>query len=156
MRFVDLEHEPDLPHWDEGDHVLLGQGLELDLDDGSTWSVTWEQDGTNSGLGIYPEPLIPNHLVTGRSWAATRYWSQHGPGEIASIELGWFQAPPHDDAGAEPPHLCLAEMVLVGTNGVAVIVLDDRFDVLVCWSRAEALRAGNLGDYDKRYQDLIR
>ena len=62
VRYADLDREHEVPYWHEGDRDVVGHGLELDLDDGSTWSVIWEQQGDSAGLGIRAEPLMPDHL----------------------------------------------------------------------------------------------
>jgi hypothetical protein len=156
VRFIDLEYESDRPYWHVGDHVLLDHGLELDLDDGSTWSLIWEQAGTSEGLGIYPEPLLPNHLMAGRTFETTRYWHRRGPRDIVSVELGWSEGRLYEEAGVQTPDRCLREVVLVGHDREAVIVLGYGLDVLVCWSRADARRAGYLTEHRRHRSTPIR
>lgn len=86
VRYADLDYEHEMPYWHEGDRDVVGHGLELELDDGSTWSVIWEQGGSSAGLGIRAEPLMPDHLRLARIWHVTRHWRRRGPRTISRIE----------------------------------------------------------------------
>lgn len=61
---------PPGPAWPGEGFDALDFGLELDLDDGSTWSFIWLQAGENEGLLAYDGPLQPTQLRQhpGRIW----------------------------------------------------------------------------------------
>jgi hypothetical protein len=148
VRYADLDYENELPYWHEGDRDTVGHGLELDLDDGSTWSVIWEQGGSSAGLGIWAEPLMPNHLRLARIWNVTRHWRRRGPRTISQIETFWWPERPRGDGGGTSGALSLGGLVLhdLDRDRRAVVVIDERFDVRIYFSPSGARRDGYFTD----------
>ena len=147
VRYADLDYEHEKPYWHEGDRDVVGHGLELDLDDGSTWSVIWEQRGSNAGLGIWAELLMPDHLQLARIWNVTRHWRRRGPRTISQIETFWWpeRPPGHGDPSST---LSLGGLVLhdVERDRRAVVVIDGHFDVRIYFSPRGARRDGYFTD----------
>jgi hypothetical protein len=147
VRYADLDYEHEMPYWHEGDRDVVGHGLELDLDDGSTWSVIWEQRGSDSGLGIWAGPLMPDHLQLARIWNVTRHWRRRGPRTISQIETFWWpDRPPGDSAPSSA--LSLGGLVLhdFDRDRRAIVVIDGKFDVHIYFSSNGARRDGYLAD----------
>ncbi|MDR7381711.1 hypothetical protein [Promicromonospora iranensis] len=147
VRYADLDYESEHPYWHEGDRDTVGHGLELDLDDGSTWSVIWEQQGHSTGLGISAEPLIPNHLHQARIWNVTRHWRRRGPRTISQIETFWWPERPPGDSGPSSA-LSLGGLVLhdFDRDRQASVVIDEHFDVRIYFSPSRARRDGYFTD----------
>ncbi|MFD6139440.1 hypothetical protein [Promicromonospora sp. NPDC060271] len=147
VRYADLDYEDELPYWHEGGRDVVGHGLELDLDDGSTWSVTWEQRGNDSGLGIWAGPLMPDHLRLARIWKVTRHWRRRGPRTISRIETFWGPEWPPGDSGPSSA-LSLGGLVLhdFDHDRRAIVVIDERFDVRIYFSPRGARRDGYFTD----------
>lgn len=93
---------------------------------------------------------MPNRLMAGRTFEATRYWHRRGPREALSVELGWSEGRLYEEARVQTPDRCFREVVLVGHDREAVIVLGYGLDVLVYWSRAHARRTGHLTEHGQR------
>lgn len=143
VRYADLDYESEHPYWHEGDRDTVGCGLELDLDDGSTWSVIWEQQGDSTGLGVWTEPLIPNHLRLARIWHVTRHWHRRGPRTISQIETFWRPERRPKDGGPSSA-LSLGGLVLHDFDRArrAIVVIDERRDVRIYFSPSRARRDG--------------
>jgi hypothetical protein len=147
VRYADLDYETEIVSWYEGDHDVVGHGIELDLDDGTTWSVIWEQRGDDEGLGVWRGPLVPEHLKEARFWNVTDRWCRRGPREIAAVEIFWWpQRQGSDDRSRSA--LSLGGLVLhdAGRDRQVVVALDERFDVRVYFSRGRARRDGYFTD----------
>jgi hypothetical protein len=147
VRYADLDYEHDMPYWHEGDRDVVGHGLELDLDDGSTWSVIWEEGGSSAGLGIRAEPLMPDHLRLARIWNVTRHWRRRGPRTISQIETFWWPERPPGEGGSRST-LGLGGLVLhdFDRDRRAIVVIDERFDIRIYFSPRGARRDGYFTD----------
>ncbi|MFI2363053.1 hypothetical protein [Promicromonospora sp. NPDC019610] len=147
VRYADLDYEGEHPYWHEGDRDTVGHGLELDLDDGATWSVIWEQQEDSAGLGIWTEPLMPNHLQFARIWNVTRHWRRRGPRTISQIETFWWPERSQGDGGPSSA-LSLGGLVLhdFDRDRRAIVVIDERFDVRMYFSPRGARRDGYFTD----------
>ena len=89
-RYVELAgyEGPKEPTPPAGNFDSLDYGLELDLDDGATWSFIWKIVDINIGLLVYPGSLAPTEIRSDAEIAVsdvTDHWRTRGPDEIASL-----------------------------------------------------------------------
>ncbi len=142
VRYIDLDYGTAGPYWDGGERDLVSFGVELDLDDGSTWSVVWEQRGHNQGLGVRAEALIPAHVTTGSAWDVSRRWHRKGPARISSVQSWWWNDTTRHGAG-EPVTISFELHGLALRDGAeeALIMLHGVDDVAVYLNPGRALRA---------------
>jgi hypothetical protein len=134
VSYVELDYGE--PGWDAGRFDSIDYGVELELDDGATWAVIWQQRGSNETLLAYPgtigAELRPDAEVA--TWDVSDRWHRHFPGPIARVETAWtkhewgpaFGGPRFEtrlDDGHESDY-CLISLVLRGAgDGCAVLTL---------------------------------
>jgi hypothetical protein len=173
VRYVELSYDGN-PAWDAGTFHSIDFGVELQLDDGATWAVTWDQAGHNEGLMVYAGALAselrPDAEVA--TWDVTALWRDRFPTGFSGVKCVWTRhayGPAYtgprwetrvDDGGESD--LCLVSVILAGDGpGQAVITLGESGEpdgsygyrpdnVAVFFSSEEARRAGVLlpGDAD--------
>jgi hypothetical protein len=173
VRYVEIRYEghPE-PMWRGPDFDSLDYGLELDLDDGLTWSVIWKQAGANEALLVYPGTLVPTELkaeADTATWDATSRWHERGLMTLNAVTPVWTRhrfGPAVDATGRRvadggESDLCLLTCTLEGNDGrEAILTLGERDpngrfrytadNVAVFFDRAEARDARVLlpGDPD--------
>ncbi|MBO0607550.1 hypothetical protein [Myceligenerans salitolerans] len=152
VRYADVDHGAAIPYWREGDRDNLGHGIELDFADGSTWSIIWEQRGSQDGLDIWCGPLMPVHLREARFWDVTRRWRRRGPRTITDLQVFWWPERPAWECGS-PGSLSLGGLVLRdhARDRQAIITIDHRFDVNVYFTPGRARRDGH---FNKNYLEF--
>ena len=173
VRYVEIRYEGELePMWQGPGFDSLDFGLELDLDDGATWSVVWKQAGDNEALLVYPGTLVPTELSAEAdyaTWDATSRWQARGPSRLDVITPLWTRhefGPAVELTGrrvadGRESDLCLIACVLESVDGrEAILTLGERgpdgkfrhtaTNIAVFFDRALARRAGVLlpGDPD--------
>src|SRR5687767_10597255 len=78
VRYVEIRYEAPLePMWRGASFDSLDYGLELDLDNATTWSIIWKQSGSNEALLVCPGPLTPSQILAGADtavWDVTPRW----------------------------------------------------------------------------------
>jgi len=70
-RYVELDYATAEPAWDGPGYHSLDYGLELDLDDGSTWSFVWKMNGEAECLAAVDGRLVDLELTAD---AAAEEW----------------------------------------------------------------------------------
>jgi hypothetical protein len=139
VRYMELRYEghPE-PMWRGARFDSLDYGLELDLDDGTTWGLIWKQQGHNEALLVYPAPLVPTQLRAQADtavWDVTDHWGTAGPLAISTVTPTWMRhrfGPAVNQAGeqvasAGESDLCLVTLILTSDGGrEAVITLGQR------------------------------
>ena len=60
-------------------------GLELDLHNGSTWSIEWAISGTVNSWLSYAEGPVSRKRSRSAVWDVTDHWLGRGPRDIGSI-----------------------------------------------------------------------
>jgi hypothetical protein len=74
VRYIELGY--DEPAWDVGRFHTVDYGIELDLEDGATWAVIWQQQGANETpltyRGLIRDELRPEADVS--TWDVTNVW----------------------------------------------------------------------------------
>lgn len=123
------------PTWSAPDFDSIDYGIELDFDDGATWSVIWKQSGINEALLFYRGSLVGTELrddAVPRVWDVTDRWATDGPSTISGFELAWMRSSMGPGrnwqgeivSGPVDSDLCLQTVVLRGDAGrVAVVTL---------------------------------
>lgn len=89
-RYVEIDYEGGQEGWRGANRDELDYGLELDLDNGETWSIVWEQFDLNEGLNVRPGALVPES-VRGEGAAirdVSGRWLELGPGNTGRGEAG--------------------------------------------------------------------
>jgi hypothetical protein len=129
VRYIELRYEGHPgPMWGGASFDSLDYGLELDLDNGTTWSVIWMQHGPNEALLVDEGPLAPIHLRADAAtavWDVTERWDALGPGSISRITSVWTRhgfGPAYDSSGqqvapAGKSDMCLLTLLLRGPDG---------------------------------------
>jgi hypothetical protein len=153
----------------EGLFDSIDFGVELDLDDGTTWAFIWDMDGPDESLLVTSRILVssqldPRHKV----WDVTERWSSRGEPLIFGISTSWLRhaiGPSFDRAGnqvgeAYESHLCMVAVSFAFEGGWdALIALGEERDgafafipdnVSVFFSLENARRAGALPLPDER------
>lgn len=122
VRYAEIAyHDPSSPVWPGPTFDSLDFGLELELDDGSTWSVAWEQADYNEGIVAFAGWHEYLRAESSAVWEVTDHWRENGPGDVAAVTPIW-QRPYGDESD-----LCLVTLILVAENGrQAVITLGER------------------------------
>jgi hypothetical protein len=131
-RYVEIDYAGGQEGWRGANGDVLDYGLELDLGNGETWSMIWEQTGCNEGLNVRPGRLVPESVRADGSAVrdVSDRWLELGPGTLTEVQLEW------DD-------LSLGTIQLVGDNGrTTVITLYGSDEVRVYFSVASARDAG--------------
>ncbi len=141
VRYIELAYDGyDAPMWPGPDFDSLDFGLELDLDDGVTWGILWQQDGYNETLLVssgHLEDLLQGRPAM-RTWNATEHWHEHGPTLLDGVTSVWTRhsyGPARNRAGEQVSKggesgLCLLTLVLSASSGrEAVISLGGRKSV---------------------------
>jgi len=135
VRYFEISYEGSLePTWSARDFDSIDYGMELDFDDGATWSVIWKLSGINEALLFYKGSLVGTELRddAARSWDVTDRWATDGPSTISGFELAWMRSsmgPGRNRqgeivSGPVASDLCLQTVVLRGDAGrVAVVTL---------------------------------
>jgi hypothetical protein len=155
-RYFELRYEQTGgPMWELGSSFdSLDFGLELDLDDGSTWSCIWAPPTYDEALVVYEGVLRPTMFPdpdAPRVWQVDERWRDRGPGTIVSVETAWLRM----------RHLCLETVILKGSGDRAAVITlgastdDGRFvpsatSVAVFFSLEEASEAGAVLPGDPR------
>ena len=133
VRYIEIESNE--PGWSARGFDSVDYGIELDLDDGSTWSITWEQGGRNEGIGVRNEPLVPARLLPDAKtsvWDVTSRWTGAVGRLISGHNASWQRTefgPAHLAAtgeqvsGASVSDLCLVALALVLDRAQVVIAL---------------------------------
>jgi hypothetical protein len=89
VRYVELDYG--VAAWDCGRFHSIGFGVELDLDDGATWSFIWQQEDANETLLSYAgrimEELRPEIDVS--TWDVGDQWRETLPRAIEKVETIW-------------------------------------------------------------------
>lgn len=153
-RYVGVTPVPGEPHWQQPTHDELGYGLELDLDDGSTWSVIWEISALGEGLNIHPDRMYPDTFVPDASistWDVSERWLAQRLGAISRVELDWQTV--ETPAGSSyqkqaggllgPAYACLASVELVGKNDRSATISQFKDAVRVHFQSASAVGVGS-------------
>lgn len=129
VRYVELRYEGHQgPMWSGANFDSLDYGLELDLDNDTTWSVIWMQRGPNEGLLVDEGPLAPTHLRADAAtgvWDVSERWDALGPRAISSITTVWTRhsfGPTLNSSGqqvapASKSDICLLTLVLRADDG---------------------------------------
>jgi hypothetical protein len=94
VRYVELgvEDEPQQPGWAADGFDALDYGVEIDLDDGTTWSVIWNPPDPER-LNTVEGPLQPGAISAGACvaiWDVTARWHDLGPRRIAAVREGYL------------------------------------------------------------------
>jgi hypothetical protein len=121
------------PTWSAPAFDSIDYGIELDFDDGATWSVIWKQSGINEALLFYKGSLVGTELrddAAPRAWDVTDRWATDGPNTISGFELAWMRnsmGPGRDwqgqiVSGPMDSDLCLHTVVLKGEAGKLALV----------------------------------
>lgn len=127
-RYVILDIEGSVDDWSTPACDVLGFGLELDLDNQESWSITWAQAGYKEGLSIRPGHLVPESVSDAATIDVRHRWADLGPTVVGWIEATWTE-------------LCLTSLVLGGNDErCAVVTLFGADTIRVYFSR-EAARA---------------
>ncbi|HEX8065682.1 MAG TPA: hypothetical protein VF520_04055 [Thermoleophilaceae bacterium] len=174
VRYVGMSDEG-APTWDVGTFHSIDYGLEIELEDRTTWSIAWDQAGHNEAILVYAGTLSSQFSPDAEVavWDVTSVWRQRFPEGFTEVECVWTRhvyGPAYtgvrweirvDDGGVSD--LCLLSLVLTGARGgQAVVTLGGedhdaagRFaafhdNVAVFFSLEEARRVGVLlpGDPD--------
>ncbi|NHC12440.1 hypothetical protein [Motilibacter deserti] len=121
VRYAEPRYEGVEPEqsWSYDGYDAVTWGLELDLDDGTTWSATWQQAGLDEGLLVYAGTLAPRH-VTPRDvvwWNVTEHWRTFGLDRIEQAVAVWWR--PYGEQSA----LCVEAVVLRAGSASAVLTL---------------------------------
>lgn len=138
-RYVELDYEghPE-PMWRGAGFDSLDFGLELDLDDGTTWAFIWNQRGHNEALLVYPGQLVPSQLCSDAHTAVydvTDHWHAAGPHVVTTVTPVWMRhrfGPAFSRAGEQvassgESDICLLTLVLTSEGArQAVITLGQR------------------------------
>jgi len=138
-RYVELHYEGHPgPMWRGASFDSLDYGLELDLDDGTTWAFIWKQQGHNEALLVYPGQLVPSQLrADARTtvFDVTDHWHAAGPPAVSEVTPVWMRhrfGPAFNRAGEQVANsgesdICLLTLVLTSEGGrEAVITLGQR------------------------------
>jgi hypothetical protein len=164
VRYLEMPYDG-TPQWDCGTFHSLDFGLEIDLGDGTTWSVTWDQAGHNEGLLVDAKPLEFRPDADIATWDVTEMWRRRFPGGFTDIGAAWTRhayGPAYtgvrweikvDDGGESD--LCLFTLVLAGAGDERAVVtfggkgydeppryMPFSHDVSVFFSTADAEAAG--------------
>jgi hypothetical protein len=122
------------PGYDSGPFHSIDFGLELDLDDGATWSFTWQQASYNETLlcyaGTIGSELRPGIDVS--TWDVSDVWRSALPRAISTVGSVWtkhrwgpaFGGPRFEtrvDDGHESEY-CLVTVLLHGGPGEHVVI----------------------------------
>jgi hypothetical protein len=123
------------PAWSANGFDSVDYGIEFDLDDGSTWSVIWEQRGHNEGLGIRSEALAPARLLPDAEtsvWNVTSRWIEAVGPTIKAVNGSWQRtefgpgrvvSTGEQVAAAGASDLCLEAVAFDFEQGPALITL---------------------------------
>jgi hypothetical protein len=132
VRYVELDYAdfggtPE-PAWPGDGFDSLDYGLELDLDDGATWSFIWLQAGHNEGLLAFEGTLKPTQLRedAGRVWdvGGERGWASVLGRPVVRVEGAWLR---HTWDCRGQSDLCVLTWVLHFDGDQAVVItLGDR------------------------------
>lgn len=152
-RYVEIDYEGGQEGWLGPSRDELDYGLELDLDNGETWSIVWEQFDLNEGLNVRPGSLVPESVRAQGSAMrdVSSRWLELGPGTLAEVKLGWSviaAGPGYDRDGnkvaeAKESELSLATIQLIGNGArTTVITLYGADEVRVYFSVAAAREDG--------------
>ena len=92
VRFIEDAREWERPTWRCDGFNAVDFGVELEMMDGETWSLTWDPPGNHQGIGIRKGPLIGSVVVPDRLtavWDATltSLWSPMLRTPIETVEL---------------------------------------------------------------------
>lgn len=118
------------PEWPGADFDSLDYGLELDLDDATTWWFSWLQAGPNEGVLATEGRLVGTRLRDDMDFGIYDVTDRSGwPGVVGrpleAVEAVWIRHewdPPRDGT-----HLCVMTWLLRhSTEGVVVITLGGR------------------------------
>jgi hypothetical protein len=133
VRYVDLAEMHSGLHWRCPMFDSIDFGMELDLDDGATWSFIWKMVGFSGGVLVYPGSLSPFALRSSENiaiWDVDDHWRARGILDIGSVALVWdWQGigpglertgylESNDDAGA----LFLQTLVLSSQSGREAVI----------------------------------
>jgi len=138
-RYVEIDYEgkPE-PMWRGAGFDSLDFGIELDLDDGTTWAFIWNQRGHNEALLVYPGQLFSSPLRSDAHTAVydvTDHWNAAGPMAVTTVTPVWMRhrfGPAFNRAGEQvassgESEMCLLTLVLTSEDGrEAVITLGAR------------------------------
>lgn len=152
-RYVEIDYEGGQEGWRGPGRDELDYGLELDLDNGETWSIVWEQFDLNEGLNVRPGHVVPESVRAEGSAirdASTR-WLELGPGTLVEVKLGWsvlaagpaYDVDGNEVAEAKDSALSLTTIQLIGNDArTTVITLYGADEVRVYFSVAAAREDG--------------
>jgi hypothetical protein len=115
--------------WDaQRDFDSLEIGLELDLDDGSTWSAAWLQAGANDGVLLVPGGL--DLLGGGGVWqcdvSARSRWSRVLGQRIERTDVMWdrrYEEEPQTGVSVVRSEWCARGVALVFASGERFVIL---------------------------------
>ncbi|WP_134739275.1 hypothetical protein [Nocardioides sp. 503] len=152
-RYVEIDYEGGKEGWRGPSRDELDYGLELDLDNGETWSIVWEQFNLNEGLNVRPGSLVPESVRAEGSAIrdVSSRWLELGPGVLAEVRLGWaviHAGPGYDRHGnkvteAEESQLSLTAIQLIGNDTrTTVVTLYGADEIRVYFSLAAAREDG--------------
>lgn len=152
-RYVEIDYEGGQEDWRGPSRDELDYGLELDLDNGETWSIVWEQFDLNEGLNVRPGSLVPESVRAEGSAIrdVSSRWLELGPGVLAEVRLGWSvidAGPGYDRHGnkvaeAEESQLSLTAIQLIGNDTrTTVVTLYGADEIRVYFSLAAAREDG--------------
>jgi hypothetical protein len=111
-------------------------GIELDLEDGATRAVIWQQQGANETLlayrGVIRDELRPEADVS--TWDVTNVWHARLGGRVERVETVWtkhrwgpaFGGPRFEtqlDDGQESDHCLITVLQTEEGDGCAVVTL---------------------------------
>ena len=128
-RYAELDYGDTLyPAWRGEGFDSLDYGLEIDLDDDTTWSFIWLQAGHNEGLLAFEGTLKPTQLRNdaGRFWDAGdgSGWASVVGRPIRAVEGAWLR---HTWNVRGQSDLCVLTWVLhFDGDSAVVITLGDR------------------------------
>ena len=130
-------HIADLPEprWGAGVFDALDFGLEIDLDDATTWSFIWYQAGTIETLLAYPGTLAAQlgPDADPAVWDVTDRWRTLGPASIASVQdvrgrhsgADVDHTRGHGDHPGEPEDDLVTLILTSPSQDIAIITLGD-------------------------------
>ncbi|HEX8744023.1 MAG TPA: hypothetical protein VF712_12905 [Thermoleophilaceae bacterium] len=106
-------------------------GLELDLDDGTTWSFAWLQKGRNEGVLAVPRGLVGGELRAGGEYevadvSADKDWRPLVGQSIEAVEAAWQRTEWWSGDERGWTDLCVASWVVHFASDHVVVTLGRR------------------------------